>query len=105
MATEKTKRWSPALIHAACYSLPFLLLRPSALAWAVMVWTHFAIDRWRLARYLVWAKNWLGPNKPWSECSRTGYADELPPWLSTWLLFIADNICHLVINGLALKYL
>lgn len=105
MATEKTKQNAAAATHAITYTLPFLFLSPSPLALAVICGTHFAIDRWRLARYIVWAKNWLGPNKPWSECSATGYPSDRPPWLAVWLLIIADNILHVLINGLALKYL
>jgi len=105
MAQEKTKRNFPALAHAAVYSLPFLLLRPSLTAMAVIFITHGLIDRYRLARYLVWAKNWLGPNRPWSECSGTGYPSERPVWLAVWLLIIADNILHILINGAALRWL
>jgi len=61
MAQEKTKRSIAAAAHALVYSLPFLFLRPSLLAWAVIVGTHFILDRWRLARYVVWAKNLLAP--------------------------------------------
>lgn len=61
MATEKTKRHLPALAHAVVYSLPFLLLGPSPVAFAVIFCTHFLIDRFRLARYVCWAKNWLAP--------------------------------------------
>ena len=106
MANEKTKRSLAALIHVVTYALPFLFLRPSALALAVIVSTHFVIDRWRLARFVCWAKNrpWPGTG-PWAECAATGYPAERPPWLSTWLLIIADNIMHVVINGLALAYL
>lgn len=35
------------------------------LPWLVIFVTHFLIDRFRLARYVVWAKNWLGPRKNW----------------------------------------
>jgi hypothetical protein len=35
------------------------------LPWLVIFGTHFLIDRFRLARYVVWAKNWLGPRKFW----------------------------------------
>ena len=59
MANNKTKHWWPAICHAVMYSLPFLLLGPSVLAFAIILTTHFAIDRWRLARYVVWAKNCL----------------------------------------------
>lgn len=106
MATEKTKRSIAALVHVVTYGLPFLFLRPSIAAMAVIVGTHFVIDRWRLARYVVWAKNFIGPgNPPWEECKGTGYPPDRPLFLAVWLLIIADNIMHVVINGLALRYL
>jgi hypothetical protein len=117
-----------------------------------IVSTHFVIDRWRLARYVVWAKNWLAlrpihqqcatvfhgdagypegtpcpyppvryewhcsyhrcdpPSKspinlPFELCKATGYEPGRPAWLSVWLLIIADNIMHVLINGAALRYL
>jgi Protein of unknown function (DUF3307) len=106
MANEKTKRSVAALAHVVAYSLPFMFLRPSLAAMAVIAVTHFVIDRWRLARYVVWLKNFLGPgNPPWATCSATGYPAERPPWLSVWLLIIADNVLHVLINGAALRWL
>lgn len=108
MATEKTKRHFPALCHALIYSLPFLVFRPSLTAWLVIFATHFLIDRYRLARYIVWAKNYLAPagsNPEWSECTGTGYPPDRPAWLAVWLLIIADNILHVAINGAALRWL
>ncbi len=109
MALNKTKRWAPAIIHAMTYAIPFLLLRPSLLALAVIVGTHAIIDRLRLARYVVWAKNWFAPSSqrtpPWAECSGNGYPTDRPAWLTTWLLIIADNVIHVIINGVALRYL
>lgn len=105
MAIEKTKRHAAAFVHALAYSLPFLILRPSLIAWLIIFGTHELIDRYRLARYIVWAKNWLGPNKPWAECSTTGYPADRPAWLTVWLLIIADNVLHVAINGAALKWL
>jgi len=105
MATEKTKQNLAAAAHALTYGIPFLFLAPSPLALAVIIGTHFVIDRFRLARYLVWAKNWLGPNRPWSECVATGYPADRPAWLTVWLLIIADNVLHVLINGLSLYYL
>lgn len=61
MATEKTKRSIAALAHVATYGLPFLLLSPSVWQYLAIVSSHFVIDRWRLARYVVWAKNFLAP--------------------------------------------
>jgi hypothetical protein len=106
MANEKTKRSTAALCHVATYALPFLLLRPSAAALTVIVGTHFVIDRWRLARFVCWAKNRPCPGaRPWAECSATGYPSECPPWLAVWLLIIADNVMHVLINGAALRWL
>lgn len=106
MANEKTKRSLAALAHVVTYAIPFLFLSPSLPALAVIVATHFIIDRWRLARFVVWAKNLLGPGaRPWSECSATGYPPERPAWLSVWLLIIADNVLHVLINGAALRWL
>lgn len=121
MATEKTKRSLAALVHVVTYALPFLLLRPSAGALAVIVGSHFVIDRWRLARFVVWVKNFalcppdaglerrnLAPSErilAWGNCSATGYPSETPAWLSVWLLIIVDNVMHVLINGAALRWL
>jgi hypothetical protein len=61
MATEKTKRSAAALAHVATYFLPFLFLTTSWKALVFIVVTHFIIDRWRLARYACWIKNYLAP--------------------------------------------
>jgi hypothetical protein len=106
MASEKTKRSVAALAHVLTYALPFLWLRPSLPALAVIVGTHFVIDRWRLARYVVWAKNAIGGSyAPWAECDATGYHKDRPAWMAVWLMIAADNCLHVLINGLALAYL
>lgn len=135
MANEKTKKSIAAVCHAVCYSLPFLIFKPSIVAFMVICGTHFIIDRWRLARFVVYAKNFISPNvtrtrhydevattaggvphyveritvsqwwQPWATCSATGYFNERPPWMAVWLLIIADNVMHVLINGLALRYL
>lgn len=108
MANEKTKRWWPAVAHAITYGLPFLLVTRSPAALAVIVITHAVIDRYRLARHVVWAKNFLAPRSywhPWSECSATGYHQDRPAWLAVWLLIIADNAMHLAINAAAVVWL
>lgn len=108
MATEKTKRWWPAWAHALTYGLPFLLVTQSPAALAVIVVTHAIIDRYRLARHVVWAKNLIAPagyRRTWEECKGTGYPPDTPPWLAVWLMIIADNTLHLVINVAAVTYL
>lgn len=106
MATEKTKRTTVAVLHAAVYSMPFVLLDPSLVALTVIFATHAAIDRYRLARFVVFAKNWVTqPSLQWAECSTTGYHKDTPAWLAVWLLIVADNAMHLTINYVALRWL
>ncbi len=106
MATEKTKKNVAALAHVVTYALPFLLLTTSPAAIAFIAGTHFIIDRWRLARFVCWAKNWPWPGRrPWHECTTTGYPSDRPPWLATWLMIIADNVMHVALNGVALRWL
>jgi hypothetical protein len=105
MAQQKTKDSLAAWVHATVYSFPFLIFSPSMLAWTVILGSHFLIDRYRLARYVVWAKNCMGPNRPWPECTATGYPRDRLPWMAVWLLIIADNTIHILVNGFALKFL
>jgi hypothetical protein len=105
MARQKVKHTYAALCHVATYTLPFLLLTRSPPALIAIAGSHFLVDRYRLSRYVVWAKNWLGTNRPWRECAATGYQPERPEWLDVWLLIIVDNIMHITCNGLALAYL
>lgn len=106
MANEKTKRLIPAFAHALVYSMPFWLLTRSPGAMLVIFSTHFLIDHFRLARFVVFAKNWITqPSLRWADCSTTGYHKDTPPWLAFWLLIIADNTLHLVINYAAIRWL
>lgn len=105
MATEKTKRWWPAVAHAVTYGLPFLLITQSPLALLVIVGTHAVIDRYRLARHVVWFKNQFAPAAYRPGHTATGYPEDTPPWLAVWLLIIADNILHMVINVAAIVWL
>lgn len=61
MATEKTKRWWPAIVHGLVYTIPFLFITQSPAALVVIAGTHIVIDHYRLARHLSWFKNLLGP--------------------------------------------
>ena len=106
MANEKTKKSVAALAHVLAYVVPFLFITSNISVLLVIMTTHFAIDRWRLARYVCWFKNsTLGSVFPWAECSATGYHKDKPVWMSVWLMIIADNIIHILINGLALTYI
>lgn len=128
MATEKTKNSVAAAIHAVTYTLPFALITQSPAALAVICGTHFLVDRFRLARFLVWLKNgpwylyepepatninqWRDPPRlsfrqrlTMKPLTATGYQDDVPAWLSVWLLIAADNIIHVAINAAAIKWL
>ena len=123
MASEKTKRSLPCFLHVLSYTLPFLFLTFSWKALLFIAATHFVIDRWRLARHLAWIKNFMAPrwikasvttsedleklvrNLPWETCKGTGYPPDKPVWLSVWLMIFTDNTCHLILNGIALKWL
>lgn len=107
MSALKKTSTSVALVHAFCYTVPFVALTRSALALAVIMLTHALIDRFRVARIVVWLKEHLSPPALWGtlEFTETGYGDEVPPFLSVWLLIIADNVLHLLINALALEKL
>jgi hypothetical protein len=113
MAMQKTKNSVAAAIHAVTYTLPFLLITQVPAALAVICGTHFLIDRFRLARFVVWAKNWplqrrhqgaITMHSIWKPVTSTGYPDDVPAWLSVWLLIAADNILHVVVNGMAILY-
>lgn len=106
MAAEKTRSLAMAFVHAGVYGLPFLLLNPSTSAFFVIVVSHALIDRYRLARYVVFLKNAIhDPELRWQDCKETGYPSERPAWLAVWLLIVADNILHLLINYSALRWL
>lgn len=106
MATEKGKSSVAAAVHAVAYTVPFLFLADSVPALLFIAGTHFLIDRYRLARFLVWAKNQIGPKRlAWTDCQVTGYPSDVPPWLAVWLLIIADNTMHLACNAFALRFL
>ena len=105
MATKKTIAWCPAIVHGVTYGIPFLAITWNPWALAVIVGTHIVIDRFRLARYLVWVKNFIAPpgfNTDWDDCKETGYPSDRPVWLATILMIIADNTIHVVINSAAL---
>lgn len=70
MATKKQKNPFVASCHALAYSTSFLLLRPSPIAILFIFLTHFLIDHFELARYVVWAKNFLAP---WPKTFTTPY--------------------------------
>ncbi len=106
MAVEKGRGWGAAVLHGLSYMVPFLLLTHSPLALLVISASHVVVDRYRLAKYVVWARNTLGGfHSPWEECSTTGMPMEVPAYLSAWLMIIVDNVIHVLINAAAIRWL
>jgi len=107
-AQQKTLHSLPAVLHALSYTAAFLPLTRNPKALLTIGATHFVIDRYRLARYVNWAKNQAAPKAfrpPWpSSPTDTGYDPTRPDYLAVWLTIITDNAIHLTINRLALKY-
>ena len=109
MATQKTERWWPAIVHGVTYTLPFLFLTLSPLALFVIAGTHIVIDRYRLAKHVNWLRNQLGPK--WSRPSfseameNDGSSNTTPVWLATFLMFVTDNTIHILINTAAILWL
>jgi hypothetical protein len=110
------------------------VLQPSIWAALVIGLTHLFIDRFQLAKYLVFAKNHINPDwtfVPWSYANKTGYCDafadkatgveakvsddelsptelkamQRPTFITVWLYIITDNLLHITINSLALAFL
>lgn len=106
MAKEKTSRWGPAIVHGLTYAIPFVFVTTSPAALAVIAGTHVLIDRYRLARYLVWLRNQIAPKAArYRLTTAHGGPKEQPDWLAYWLLFIADNVAHIIINLAAVWWL
>lgn len=114
MATNKKKDFRVALLHAFVYTIPFLLLTRSLLALFVIFITHAIIDGTNLVNRLNQIKNLdfnkqyvqdnSVTNKPTSMIIADGYTDR-PLFIRIWLIILQDNILHLIINYLSLKYL
>lgn len=109
---KKKKGWygfKCCAIHCLTYSLPFLFIG-SLTAWLVILITHFIIDRTRIIDYLLAIKNDVQVEKkqwifPEYDISNFGFGLDRPFAISIWLYIITDNIFHITINYLALKYL
>jgi len=116
LALNKHKNSLCCFVHVIIYTACFLILTQNWLALLVIGGTHFLIDRFSLAKYLIWAKNHISPcgYAPWRACDLTGYYDSeaystslyerRPIWITVWLYIISDNSLHLACNYFALKF-
>ena len=101
MAENKAKMnltgYAACLTHCLVYSFPIIFIA-SPLALFVIFFTHFLIDKFRLARHFCRLKNW-------HFSTETGYSEHTPVWLSTMLVMIVDNTLHISINYFSITYL
>ncbi|MFI6497113.1 DUF3307 domain-containing protein [Nonomuraea typhae] len=109
MARGKPHRWWPAVVHGIVYTLPFALLTQAPFVLLAISGTHIVIDRFRLARRVIWAVNQVAPKEyryPWSQARRNeGFALDTSRGLAQALRIVCDNAIHLVINAAALVWL
>ena len=108
-ANAKTSGWGPALQHAVTYTAAHLPVTRDPVALLVIGGTHAVIDRYRLAKYVTWLKNQAGPAASRTtledlQQTGTGYPAGTPPWMAVWLMIVADNTIHLLINAAALRW-
>lgn len=105
MALNKKKKFYIALIHSIIYTIPFLLLTRNILALLIICITHAIIDHTDIVYKLNRIKNWdfYGCFGWDDKLIKDGYSDR-PIFIRVWLIIIQDNILHLIINYLALKY-
>lgn len=98
MANMKTENSFIALIHALIHGILFYFIIGFNEALFVIVYTHYTIDRYRLAVFWIKLVNWN------FKSDNYGFPDSTPKFLSTWLLFIIDNIFHIIINSISIIY-
>lgn len=120
---KKKKGWFGfrcCFLHCLTYSLPFLFIASWKPVLAIFI-THFIIDRTKMIDYLLAIKNnvvkdtyienfgkWhfpFGINLSKYDISNFGFGLQRPTFISIWLYIITDNLCHIICNYLALKYL
>lgn len=101
MAARKTRfdleGWLACSIHSILYTLPFMFFFTIKTC-AIILVTHFLIDKFQLALYWIKLINWR------KESTNYGFSDKKPVWVALWLFVIIDNSFHLIINYAAICY-
>jgi len=97
-AKYSIKGYFACFIHCVLYALPFCYYYSNWACFAIFL-SHFSIDKYRLAIFVIRLKNWN-----W-EGTNFGFPDLKPAYMSVWLFIITDNTLHLICNYLAIKYL
>ena len=114
MAQNKASNSAICWLHCWLYSTPFHFIMPYDSAhnitlagfeqiniwspWLVIFYSHFFIDRFRLAVYWINLVNWN-----W-DSTNFGYDNDKPPFMSIWLMIIIDNTFHVLFNSLCIYW-
>ena len=102
MALNKKKKgltgFLACFVHCLTYSLPFLLIG-SPVAVLFIFLTHFILDRTHIVEWALAYRNGV------KDIENFGFKHDRPFAITIWLSIITDNLCHLICNYLALKYL
>ena len=103
MASNKTKLMWVAIIHAAVYTLPFLVLTRDASALFVIFSTHAVIDHYRVG-YLWTNLYGVGCRGIIPSFLTKEKIEPAPDHVRVWLTVVVDNAFHLLINHVALWF-
>lgn len=104
LAVNKSKYsalgWLTCTIHCILYSIPFGWYYDSWLVFVMVFVTHFLLDKFGLAEYVIRLKNWN-----WDFTNKNfGFSADRPVFLTLWLYIITDNSLHLFCNYFIVKY-
>lgn len=103
MADRKTTSLPWACLHAALYTMPFVLLTHDLWRLGVIFGTHAVIDRYRLAaRWVAFYGTGTRAAGLWSRFNVS--TEPVPAFLAVWLTIIVDQTFHLCINQWVLAW-
>lgn len=108
MAVNKYHDKKAAFIHAFSYTIPFTFLTLNIPALLFIMITHFLIDHYKLPRYAVWIKNFIGPSGyPLKNMKDNGFNKECPTpeHIQSLIFIIMDNTLHILCNGVAIGFI
>lgn len=101
-------------IHCVTYSFPFILIGSWQAVIAIFI-SHWIIDRTKIIGYALAWKNGVKKTVSWNtktcdfnreyDISNFGFGLDRPKIITVWLYIITDNLCHIICNYLALRYL
>jgi hypothetical protein len=96
MAANKAKAtlqgYIACFMHVVMYCIPFSFIC-NLNSLLVIAISHFIIDKYSLAKYLVRCTNW--------NFKGDGFSENKPIWLRVWLMIIIDNTLHITCNWIA----